>query len=74
MNNNISNIRKEAKKQIDKCKDSCYKNGANAGNELEGDYGSWNDWEDVLVEFAEKVIKNKLKNKHETTNESILND
>ncbi len=53
-------IRKEAQKQIYKCKESCYGKNTNASNVSEGDYGSWKDWEDVLVKFAKHVIKNGL--------------
>jgi len=50
-------IREKAHEQILKCKDSCYEtNGRNASNKLEGDFGTWKDWEDVLVKFAQ-VIK-----------------
>lgn len=27
-----------------------------AGNELEGDFGTWDNWRDALVEFARRVI------------------
>ena len=53
-------IRKEAQKQIYKCKESCYGKNTNASNVSEGDYGSWKDWEDVLVKFAKHVVKNGL--------------
>lgn len=53
-------IRKEAQKKIYKCKESCYGKNTNASNVLEGDYGSWKDWEDVLVKFAKHVVKNGL--------------
>lgn len=45
-----------AKKQIDKCKFSCY-GIKDAGNESEGDYGDWKHWEDVLIKFGKKVYK-----------------
>ena len=51
-------IRKEAKKQIYKCKESCYGKNTNASNVSEGDYGRWTDWEDVLVKFAKHILKN----------------
>ena len=53
-------IRKEAQKQIYKCKESCYGKNTNASNVSEGDYGSWKDWENVLVKFAKHVVKNGL--------------
>ena len=49
-------FREEAQKQIYKCKESCYGKRTNASNVLEGDYGSWKDWEDVLVKFAKKAV------------------
>ena len=51
-------IRQEAKKQIYKCKESCYGKNTNASNISEGDYGRWADWEDVLVKFAKHILKN----------------
>jgi hypothetical protein len=49
-------FRKEAQKQIYKCKESCYGKNTNASNVSEGDYGTWKDWEDVLVKFAKKAV------------------
>lgn len=49
-------IRKEAQKQIYKCKESCYGKKTNASNVGEGDYGRWKDWEDVLVKFAKHIV------------------
>ena len=49
-------FRKEARKQIYKCKESCYGKGTDASNVSEGDYGSWKDWEDVLVKFAKRAV------------------
>lgn len=52
-------LREKAHEQILKFKDECYvTNGRNASNELEGDHGTWQDWEDALVNFARKVNKN----------------
>lgn len=51
-------IRQEAKKQIYKCKESCYGKKTDASNVSEGDYGRWTDWEDVLVKFAKHILKN----------------
>ena len=47
-----------AKEHINKCKDACYSSGRNAGNELEGDYGSWRDWEARLILFGRELLKN----------------
>lgn len=45
-------IREEAHEVILKCKDKCYGNiGRNAGNESEGDFGTWKDWENVLIKL-----------------------
>lgn len=43
-------LREAAKKMIAKCKKKAY--GRQASNKEEGDYGTWKDWEDVLVQFA----------------------
>lgn len=55
-------INELAKGHIDKCKDACYSSGSfvgrNAGNELEGDYGSWRDWQARLVLFGRELLKN----------------
>ena len=50
-------IRKEAQKEIYRCKESCYGKKTQASNVGEGDYGDWKDWENVLVKFAKKMIK-----------------
>lgn len=43
-------IRSLIHEEILKCKDECYApNGRNASNELGGDYGTWQDWEDKIV-------------------------
>lgn len=48
-----------AQEHINKCKDMVYKpSGRNAGNELEGDYGSWRDWEARLILFGRELLKN----------------
>ncbi len=46
-------VRESAREIINKCKDSCYSIGRKAGNEREGDYGSWKDWEDVIYQAIE---------------------
>tara|TARA_B100001245_G_scaffold236593_1_gene228618 strand:- start:12778 stop:13260 length:483 start_codon:yes stop_codon:yes gene_type:complete len=51
----LDGVRELAHETILKCKDGCYSSGRKAGNELEGDYGSWQDWEDVLVSFADQL-------------------
>ena len=55
-------IQELAKEHINKCKDACYSSGSfvgrNAGNELEGDYGSWRDWEARLILFGRELLKN----------------
>lgn len=33
--------------------------GVECGNRLEGDYGSWDDWEKALVTFVKRVIANQ---------------
>ncbi len=48
----------EAKAQIYKCKEVAYGKNTDASNVLEGDYGSWQDWEDVLIKFANKIKQN----------------
>lgn len=57
-----SYIQELAKECINKCKDACYSSGSfigrNAGNELEGDYGSWRDWEARLILFGRELLKN----------------
>lgn len=44
-------VRKRAAEEIKRCKEKAY-GFPNAGNELEGDFGNWSDWEEVLVQFA----------------------
>jgi hypothetical protein len=44
-------IKTEANKFIDRCKFSCYET-YDAGNEAEGDYGTWENWRDILFEFS----------------------
>ena len=47
-------IRKEAQKVIYKCKQRCYGKDTCATNIEEGDFGTWKDWENVLVKFTKK--------------------
>lgn len=54
----VEEIRKLAKERINVCKDKCYSNGREASNDLEGDYGTWRQWENVLVDFAIKIKTN----------------
>jgi hypothetical protein len=50
-------IEELAKEAILKCKDSCYgRYGRLADNKLEGDYGTWDDWEKLLTQFAKDVL------------------
>jgi hypothetical protein len=55
-------IQELAKEHISKCKDACYSSGSfvgrNSGNELEGDYGSWRDWEARLILFGRELLRN----------------
>ena len=55
-------IQELAKEHISKCKDACYSSGSfvgrNSGNELEGDYGSWLDWEASLILFGRELLRN----------------
>jgi len=53
-------IQELAKEHINKCKEACYSSGSFAGNELEGDYGSWRDWEARLILFGRELLKNCL--------------
>ena len=50
-------IKHLAKRKIEDCKYSAYE-CYDAGNEAEGDYGSWEDWENILVEFTNEIIQN----------------
>ena len=54
---NTTEIRKLAKKKIYECKESAYGKGTNASNQVEGDFGDWQDWEDALVDFAIDIVK-----------------
>jgi hypothetical protein len=50
-------IEELAKEVILKCKDACYSGwGRHADNKLEGDYGTWDDWEMLLIQFANDVL------------------
>lgn len=51
-------IREFAEKKIYRCKESAYGKNTNASNVSEGDYGTWDDWQKVLEEFAVFVLKN----------------
>lgn len=48
-----------AHEHINKCKNMVYKPyGRNAGNEIEGDYGSWRNWEARLILFGRDLLRN----------------
>jgi hypothetical protein len=51
-------IREFAEKKIYRCKESAYGKNTDASNVGEGDYGTWDDWQRVLEEFAVFVLKN----------------
>ncbi len=54
-------LRETVHERILQAKDECYYNGRNAGNESEGDYGTWQDWEDLIEALlAEEVRKVKI--------------
>lgn len=55
-NNNNIKITELADEYISTLKNKTY--GEYASNTLEGDFGSWNDWRDALVEFATNISKN----------------
>jgi hypothetical protein len=44
--------------EIYKCKEAAYGAGTDASNEMEGDFGTWDEWEDVLCNFAVFVLEN----------------
>lgn len=47
-----------AHEHINKCKDMVYgEKGREAANKLEGDYGSWRDWEARLILFGRELMK-----------------
>lgn len=56
-------IKELATETINVCKDKTYEHpiksqsGRFAGNELEGDYGTWSDWEKVLIKFGTALLK-----------------
>lgn len=52
-------IREFAGRKIYRCKEIAYGKNTNASNVSEGDYGTWDDWQEVLEEFAVFVLKNK---------------
>lgn len=57
----MEKIQEIAHEHINKCKDMCYgKKGREAGNEEEGDYGSWRDWEARLILFGRELLKQGL--------------
>ena len=69
----VEEIKAEAREAINKCKDRCYAPvGRSATNEREGDYGSWVDWENVLVEFASKLFSTLEKRVREDERQKIL--
>ncbi len=49
----------DARNKIQELRKTCYTEGAT--NTMEGDYGSWHDWEDVLIEFSNEMIKKHCK-------------
>lgn len=51
-----SDIESLANETISQCKDETYDNCRNASNNLEGDFGTWNNWKQVLVDFGKKLI------------------
>lgn len=43
---------------INQCKDKCYlTNGRNASNDLEGDFGTWEDWKLAIGEFVANQVR-----------------
>jgi hypothetical protein len=56
--NKTFTIREFANRAIYRCKESAYGEGTDASNEMEGDYGKWDDWEDVLCDFAVFILRN----------------
>jgi hypothetical protein len=50
-------IIKRAEERIYRCKESAYGKNTNASNVSEGDYGSWKDWENELIEFAIEILQ-----------------
>ena len=51
-------IREFAERKIYRCKESAYGKNTPDTNTIEGDYGTWEDWQKVLEEFAIFVLKN----------------
>jgi len=51
-------IREFAERKIYRCKEIAYGQNTDASNEGEGDYGTWDDWQKVLEDFAVFVLKN----------------
>ena len=57
-----STYRERIHERILQAKDECYgDNGRNASNKLEGDFGTWQDWEDLIVELTEALIQEVAK-------------
>jgi len=52
----LPTVSEMAKSRIYKCKEAAYGEGTNASNNLEGDFGEWDDWEKVLIAFAGDVL------------------
>lgn len=55
-------VRKQAAKEIKRCKEKAY-GTPYAGNGLEGDFGNWSDWEEVLVQFALSIRSSNVRKK-----------
>lgn len=80
--NNPANQDRELEKRVHdrilQAKDVCYApNGRNADNELEGDYGTWQDWEDLIVALIQaerqEAVKSALEKLKKKT-EKYIND
>ena len=53
-------LRELAKKRIYKCKESAYGKNTTASNVSEGDYGTWDNWQQVLEDFAKEYANIKI--------------
>ena len=51
-------IKELALLEVYKCKEAAYGAGTDASNDLEGDFGTWDEWEKVLCDFAVFVLNN----------------